>query len=222
MAAAIRRREAAVRFALHGGWVAAVLFVLALLLLAAATPGYRHAQHAVGFLGMHGAAHAAWWNLCGALLPGALLVAFTLALRVPLAASGAGSASRIGAWLLLLSALAFTGSGVFAFDPRAPGGLATQLHVAMLTLVLLGFLPGALLLGLDAGRRPGWHALRGWGLLLAAGTVAAMVQEGIGLVPALDGHPGALQRITLGLYLAWMALASRVARRAMAGVCALR
>jgi len=201
------------RIGLHAGWLAGAVFLVALLAIAALTPGYRHAQQPVSFLGMAGMPLAAGWNLFGFIVPGLLVAWFAWSLQAPLRRDDAGALVRIGAWLLLISGLAFAGNGVFAYDFAAPDGPASKLHVAMLTIALLAFLPSALLLALGLRSRPGWRALRTGGALLAAATLLSVFQRMADLVPALQDSPGYAQRITLALYFLWLALAARVALR---------
>lgn len=197
------------RAGLHAGWVAGALFVVVLLVLAALTPGYTHAHQPVSFLGMRGAPWAIWWNLLGFGLPGLLVAWFALAFQSPLRAAGTGSIVRIGTWLLLLSGLAFAGNGVFPFDPREPDGLSTKLHVTMLTLALLGFLPATAMFAAGLRRVAGWRSLSAASLVLGVATVLSVLQRMADAVPGLQDNPGYAQRVTLALYFLWIALAAR-------------
>jgi hypothetical protein len=170
----------------------------------------------VSFLGMRGAPRAAWWNVLGFGLPGLLVAWFALALQRPLQAAGTGSLARIGTWLLLVSGLAFAGNGLFPFDPRAPDGLSTKLHVTMLSFALLGFLPATAVLATALRRMPGWRLLSTAGLLLGVATLLSVLQRMADVVPGLQDNPGYAQRVTLALYFLWLALAARVALRATA------
>ena len=199
------------RMGLHAGWLAGVVFAVVLLWLGASVPGYEHARMPVGFLGMRGVPMAAYWNVAGFVAPGLLVAWFALSLLAPLQRDGAGMLARIGVWLLLISGLAFAGNGVFAYDLAEPDGPASKLHVAMLTIALLGFLPAALALALGLRARPRWRMLVGPGLLLALALLLSVAQPMADLVPMLQGNPGYAQRITLALYFLWLALASWVA-----------
>jgi hypothetical membrane protein len=201
------------RMGLHSGWLAGTVFTVALLWLGANAPGHEHAHMPVSFLGMHGAPMAAYWNIAGFVLPGVLVAWFALSLLAPLQRDGAGMPARIGAWLLLISGLAFAGNGVFAYDLSEPDGPASKLHVAMLTIAMLGFLPSTLLLALGLRRRPAWRPLVVCGPLLALAAVWSLAQPMGELMPLLQGNPGYAQRVTLALYFMWLALASRVALR---------
>ena len=206
--------ETLTRPGLHAGWIAGAVFAVSLLVLATITPGYEHAHQPVSFLGMHGAPFALSWNLFGFGLPGLLVACFALSLQAALAHRGVGAVARIGTWLLLISGVAFAGNGVFAFDPQATGGTSTRLHVAMLTISLLAFLPSAAMLAVGLRRLQGWRWLATLGPLLALGTLASVLQRITDVVPALQGNPGYAQRITLALYFLWMLLAAVVALRA--------
>ena len=199
------------RMGLHAGWLAGVVFAVALSWLGAVVPGYEHARMPVGFLGMRGVPMAAYWNSAGFIVPGMLVAWFALSLLAPLQRDGAGMLARIGVWLLLISGLAFAGNGVFAYDLAEPDGPASKLHVAMLTIAMLGFLPSTLLLALGLRRRPAWRPLVVCGPLLALAAVWSLAQPMGELMPLLQGNPGYAQRVTLGLYFLWLALASRVA-----------
>lgn len=201
------------RFGLHAGWLAGAVFAVVLLWLGATVPGYEHAHMPVSFLGMHGVPMAACWNIAGFIAPGLLVAWFALSLLAPLGRDGAGAMARIGVWLLLISGLAFAGNGVFAYDLAEPDGMASKLHVAMLTIALLGFLPSALLLALGLRRRPAWRALVAGGTLLALATLLSVVQRMGDWLPLLRDNPGYAQRVTLALYFLWLALASLVALR---------
>lgn len=199
--------------ALHAGWLAGAVFAVALLALGAVTPGYTHAQHVVSLLGADGMAYASAWNALGFVLPGLLVVVFAYALFVAMQRDGMGFAGRIGLWLLLFSGLAFAGNGVFAYDLQQPDARAAQLHVAMLTLTLLAFLPGVLLLALGARRRHGWRVLVWIGPLIALAMVINVMQLPGEFVPALKASPGYAQRLTLALYFGWFAVAAWMALR---------
>ena len=201
------------RVGLHAGWLAGVVFMVALLWLGAMAPGYEHGHMPVSFLGMRGVPLAAYWNCAGFIAPGLLVAWFALSLLAPLQRDGVGAIARIGVWLLLISGLGFAGCGVFAYDATELDGPASKLHVAMLTIALLGFLPSALLLALGLRRRPAWRGLVVCGPLLALAALLSVTQRMGDFVPLLQGNPGHAHRITLALYFLWLALASWVALR---------
>ena len=202
-----------IRVGLHAGWLAGAVFLVALLWFGEIVPGYEHAHMPVSFLGMRGVPLAACWNIAGFVLPGVLIAWFALSLLAPLQRDGAGMLARLGVWLLLISGLAFAGNGVFPYDLAEPDGPASKLHVAMLTIALLAFLPAALSLALGMRVQRGWRTLVGPGLLLVLAVLLSVAQRMTDLVPPLHGNPGYAQRITLALYFLWLALASLVALR---------
>ena len=202
-----------VRLGLHAGWVAGAVFAVALSWLGAVVPGYDHAHMPVSFLGMRGVAQAQCWNIAGFIVPGLLVACFALSLQAPLRRDGAGALARIGTWLLLISGLAFAGNGVFAYDLAEPDGMASKLHVAMLTIALLGFLPATAMFAAALRRVAGWRLLSTAGLLLGLATLLSVLQRMADVVPGLQDHPGYAQRVTLALYFLWLALAARVALR---------
>lgn len=201
---------------LHAGWLAGALFLLALWVVAGATPGYQHAYQAVSELGVVGATHAPWWNVLGFIVPGMLVALFAHALAMTLRGDGIGATGRIALWLLGFSGLAFAGNGIWPYDLARPDDRASQLHVASLTLALVAFLPAAGLMAFALRRRRAWRPLVVFGPALALLTIASVADRAGNFVPALQGVPGFGQRLTLALYFAWMALASWVALRRLA------
>ena len=198
---------------LHAGWLAAALFALALLVMGAATPGYVHADAAISNLGAAGAPHARWWNLLGFVVPGLLVALFAYALAMAMRDEGIGAAGRIGLWLLCFSGLAFAGNGIWPYDLARPFERASQLHVAMLTLAMVAYLPAAVLVAVGLRGRNDWRALVAVGPVLALLTLASIADRAGNFIPMLEGTPGYGQRITLALYFGWMVLASWVALR---------
>lgn len=196
------------RAGLHAGWIAGAVFALALLAFGAIVPGYDHAHMPVGLLGARGVDLAAYWNLAGFIVPGLLVAWFALSLLAPLQRDGAGRVTRIGVWLLLISGLAFAGNGVFAYDLAKPDDQASKLHVAMLAIALLGFLPSTLMLGLGLQGKRGWGLLAGPGMVMGLATLLSVFQGVADALPGLAGNPGHAQRITLALYFLWLALAA--------------
>lgn len=167
-------------------WLAAVLGFGAML------DGYTHSQHPVALLGARGIERALAFNLFGFVLPG-LLVAWA-ALRLRDALADAGWLARIGAHLLLLSALAFAAQGLVPLDPENLEAGASRLHATAWSLWWIAFLPGALML---AARSRGFAAV----LLVAAVAAAAA---------ALLAPAGLTQRIAVLVWLALVGAAGRL------------
>jgi hypothetical membrane protein len=193
------------RCALHAGWLAGGVFVLALLIAASAAPGYLHARHAVAMLGAQGVTYALAFNACGYALPGVLLALFAIALDRPLANLGAGFGGRIGWNLLLISGLAFAAQGLLPFDPQDVDGAASKRHVLALTIALLSWLPATALLAASLRRDRRGRALTQIGLACGAAMLAMLAMPIGEWMPALRDAPGHAQRLVLLVYFAWPA-----------------
>ncbi len=195
---------------LHAGWIAPLWFALAAW-LAGLREGYAPAWRSVGDLGALDAPHAVAFNLAGFIVPGLLLLVFALALERAMGRDGAGRGGRLGTGLLMVSALAFAAQGVFAFDPVEPDGASSQRHASALAFALLGLMAGAMFVAASVRRLPGWRALAMFGPALAAVLLMFLVQPPQAWFPMLEGRVGHAQRLVLGVYFLWFALASAVA-----------
>ncbi len=210
------------RWGLHAGWLSGTLFTVALLAIGALTPGYRQSIDPVSVLGTAGVAHPAWWNAFGFVVPGMLVALFAPALAASMHGDRPGSIARIGLWSLLFSGIALGALGVFAYDLADPDGLASKLHVASLAIALLALLPAAALPAWSLRRQRAWRALVVLGPLLAPAmflSVAIRIDE---IIPGLRDRPGYVERVTLGLYFLWMALAASTALRRHPAVHVIR
>src|SRR3546814_2634837 len=121
--------------------VAVVLFAAAVAGFGAALDGYSQAIHPVGLLGARGMPHALAFNVLGFVLPGVLAALVAWRLRASLD-DGAPWAARIGAWLALLSALAFAAQGLLPLDPRDLEADASQIgraHVELQSLMRISY-----------------------------------------------------------------------------------
>jgi hypothetical membrane protein len=187
---------------------ALLLFVVALLAFGAMLDGYMQSVHPVSLLGAQGIPRAMWFNVCGFVGPGLLSAFVAWRLRESLPA-GVAWPARIGARLVLLSALAFVAQGIWSLDPADLESNASRVHATLWTLWWVAFVPGAWLHAWGLRRRGGWRWLAG----LAIGTlllVAALFADGL-LAPALA------QRLAFALWFAWMILAAgTIDRRRMA------
>ncbi|WP_149193889.1 DUF998 domain-containing protein [Luteimonas suaedae] len=178
----------------HAGWVAALVFAAALLGCGALLEGYSQRWHPVALLGADGVPGAWVFNMAGLVLPGLLAAVVALALYRALPPQ-AGWLPRIGARLLLLSALAFAAQGVLPLDPRDLDGQAGRLHAAAWMVWWIAFVPGALLLA--AGVR---------GLRLP-GIIAACAVAALSVLPVEPLPPALAQRIAFAAWFGWQALA---------------
>jgi len=179
---------------------AIVLFV-AIALACGASPdvraiGFTQLSHPLAWLGAKGVPGAMIFNLLGFGATGLLMAVALATLRARLPAE-AGWGVRIGARLLVLSALAFALQGLWPIDPLHPDDAATGAHGVVWTLWWLAFAVGAPLWGLSrhVGTRPTAVVLGISGLLVPLCAVA-----GAAAMP-----PALAERVAFGLWLAWAA-----------------
>jgi hypothetical protein len=125
-------------------WAALLVFGCALFALGAQWPAFSHAQHPVAFAGMRGVEGAWLFNAMVFVLPGAMLSLVALRLRGALPA-GARWQPRVGATLLLLSALAFAAQGMLPLDPEQMDAGSSRWHAAAWMVWWIAFAVGALL-----------------------------------------------------------------------------
>ena len=107
--------------------------------------GFSQRTHPLAWLGAQGMARATLFNLCGFVLPALLAAVALWPLRPALPADARWSA-RIGAQLVLLSAIAFAAQGMLPLDLEDMDGAASGLHAAAWTAWCLSFTAGALAL----------------------------------------------------------------------------
>lgn len=179
---------------------AAVLFGAAVAGLGAALDGYSQVTHPVGLLGARGLPHALAFNVLGFVLPGVLAAFVAWRLRVTMG-DAAPWAARIGAWLALLSALAFTAQGLLPLDPSDLESDASRLHATMWTLWWVALLPAAVLLAIGSRARGPWR------LLAAASAVLAVVIMLLAMLPLDLLAPAVAQRVVFAAWLAWVVVA---------------
>lgn len=189
------------RWLMGAGWVAGVICAATLVVAGARLDGYSHALHPIGLPGAHGIAGASAFNLFGFVLPGLLAAALALGLYRMLPAA-AGWLPRIGARMLLLSALAFAAQGLLPLDPQDLDGRASGLHASAWLLWWIAFVPGASLLA---------TGLRGIGAITALVACALLAAA---FAPSVLLEPPPTQRVALAAWLLWLALAPWLAARA--------
>ena len=186
----------------HAAWLAAAMWLSAVLAFGVMVEGYSQALHPVALLGARGMPHALAFNLLGLLLPGLLAALSAYSLRQRLPANAAWSA-RIGAWMLLVSALAFAAQGLLPLDPSDLDAPGSRRHAVAWMLWWVAFVPAALLLAI------GFSGVRGRrAFALASVVAAALVLVFAVLAPVVLGV-GVAQRIAFGVWFAWLVLASR-------------
>src|SRR3546814_11263441 len=110
---------------------------------------------------------------------------------------GAPWAARIGAWLALLSALAFAAQGLLPLDPRDLEADASRMHATMWTLWWVALLPAAVLLAFGSRARGPSRALG------AARVALALVVVLLALLPLDLLAPAVAPRV---VFAAWLAV----------------
>lgn len=125
-------------------WAALLVFACALFALGAQWPAFSHAQHPVAFAGMRGVDGAWLFNAMVFVLPGAMLSVAALRLRSALPVDARWQ-PRVGAALLLLSALAFAAQGVLPLDPENLDAGSSRWHASAWMVWWIAFAVGALL-----------------------------------------------------------------------------
>lgn len=191
------------RMAGHG---ALVIFVVSAAMFGAMfgedSVGFSHRTHPLAWLGAGGVPRAMLFNLCTFVLPGVLAAVALWPLR-PALPHGMRWSARIGAQMVVLSALAFAAQGVLPLDLENPDGTAGGLHAVAWTAWWLAFSAGALALA--------------WGLQRTAtmrrGFVAITALAGL-VIPMLAvlaplWMPNALaQRMAFVLWFVWVVWAA--------------
>lgn len=136
-------------YARMAGHTALVMFVVSAAMFGAMfgenIGNFSHRTHPLAWLGAGGVPRAMLFNLCTFLLPGVLAAVALWQLR-PALPSGTRWSARIGAQLVVLSALAFAAQGVLPLDLENPDGTAGGLHAMAWTAWWLAFNAGALAL----------------------------------------------------------------------------
>ena len=172
------------------GLAATFVFLAALILFAAAYPGYEHGTKAVSELGATGAPNAFAWNLLGFFLPGVLLALFGLGV-------GTVANNRRTGLYLALSGVAFAATAVPADmdDLQSP---LSVVHIAASLMVFLFWLLGALRLL----KHPLPELRRATVIFL----LLALAAGGLRFTPLL--LPGWGQRLSFLAYFGWVATVS--------------
>lgn len=176
-------------------WLACFIFICALVALGAQVPGFSHWHHPMALAGAAGVPGAGLYNAMVFVLPGGLLAWVAWRLRSGLAV-GASWHTRIGAVLLMLSAIGFALQGVWPLAPDALEGAASGRHAAVWMAGWLAFVAGAALFALGSRR------LRRATFVVVA-LCAALVLVGVDALA-----PGLSQRLAVLAWFVWYALAA--------------
>lgn len=181
-------------------WCAALCCIAAVVLGGMALEGYSHALYPLALPGARGVPGALAFNLVGFVVPGLLaaVVAHGLYRRLP---ARAGWLARIGARMLLLSALAFAAQGLLPLDPMNLDARASGLHASAWMIWWIAFAAGAPLLAV------GMREVR------AITSAAVIVLLAMMFIPAAVLEPPIAQRIALAAWLLWLALTPWLATR---------
>ena len=182
-------------------WIAAALFVLALVIANRGVPEFSHLIHPLALRGSAGLPWAFGFNLLAFVLPGALLVCAGFRLRRGL--GDAGWLARIGIVLAQLSALAFAAQGLFPLDPQDTDSTASRLHALAWMLWWIAFVPGTLLLAVGARR--------GIAFALAC-LVAGVLVPLVAVFAPIGLWVGLAQRFAFATWFGWWLAASRGSR----------
>ena len=183
------------------GLVAGPWFAFWLGYLAAPLPNFRHSRHPPALLGAIGYPGATAWNVLGFIVTGVLAAMATQMLYRSLRRAGAGATARIGATVMLLSALAFAMQGVFPLDIDQPMDEGpSRIHITVWNLWWMAAAAGALLVGIGVRSLPRWRSLLPVGVLVAAGMAAVLMAPDIGAIGV-----GWRQRIALAMWFGWLA-----------------
>jgi len=181
------------RWTAVAGWAGALACVAAAIAAGMRLDGYSHALHPLALLGADGVPNALVFNLVGFIVPGLLASVVALGLYRALPAA-AGWLPRIGARMLLVSALAFAAQGLFPLDPQDMDGQASGLHAAAWMIWWIAFVAGAPLLA------SGLRRIRAVTIAVACALLAMM------FVPPSLLDPPLSQRIAVVAWLLWLAL----------------
>ncbi len=164
----------------------------------AVSAGFSHRSHPLAWLGAVGMPDAMAFNLAAFVTAGVLAAVSLWSLRSALPADARWSA-RIGAQLVMLSALAFAAQGVLPLDPEDPDGAATAAHGLAWTLWWVTYAVGGLAVASGVRRSAGLR--RGF----AAVTVAVSFAIPAFALWAPLWMPNAFaQRVAFVLWFAWI------------------
>src|SRR5512145_895131 len=122
------------------GFLAPIVFTLALVGFSLATPNYSHLTNAISELGVSTAPYAFAWNMVGFVLVGLLVIAFAWGFHVAIRpALGA----MIVPILVGVSGIGWVGLGFFPAEVGFQPSIHTTLHFTMVPINFLPFILAA-------------------------------------------------------------------------------
>jgi len=148
------------------GPLAAVIWLVAVVVFGASLDGYDQLRHPVSLLGARGVSGGELFSAVGFILPGVLaaIAMFDLVLRMP---ASAPRSLRVGGQMLLLAGVAFAAMGLLPLDADDIENRASQLHASAWLLWLVAFCAGAIALRLGADKNSPWRSLATLALVCA-------------------------------------------------------
>lgn len=196
----------------HAVLVAALLCA-GMAVFAGRIEGYSHAQHPLALLGASPLPGAWLFNLLAFVIPGLLVVWAAVRLRAALPPDMDGTppwSGRLGAQLMLLSALAFAALGLFPLDGTDLEGVRSARHAAVWMVWWIAFAAGGVLLA---------HGLRGsaalWRGTATSSLLAALLLPVMALLLPMLLPAGSAQRLAFALWFLWALQTGRVVNRVL-------
>lgn len=191
---------------IYFGFTGPVLFIAAMAMFSALTPGYGNLHNALSELGVRTAPHAAAWNVLGFGLLGVQLIGFAIGFL-------ALTRARVTSALIALTGAGFIGAGLISAEPGFAPSTQTSLHFTLAALSYFPFIVAALVFGLVGVRKAEWRGLAIASLITAALALATFLLPRT--LPA-----GLVQRMGFLIYFAWLMLAAWRLGEARPGILA--
>ena len=148
------------------GPLAAVVWVVAVVMFGARLEGYDQLRHPISLLGARGVPGGELFSALGFVLPGllAILAMLDVVMRMP---ANAPRSLRVGGQMLLLAGVAFAAMGLLPLDVDDIENSASQFHASAWLLWLVAFCAGAIALRMGAGKASPWRSLATLALVCA-------------------------------------------------------
>ena len=194
------------RFALVAVIAATTGFVLTVAACGAALEGYLQSAHAVDVLGAIGLPRAGWFNACAFVGPGLLVASAGLVSYLHQSRS-ASAAGRIGALIVVFSALAFVALGVFPLDLSRLDAGSSRLHATAWSVWWLSIATGASLAFIASRAVDGRWPRR------LAGLALAWMVPGFALFAPAQWGSAIPQRLAFAAWFGWWLLAASAISR---------